>query len=340
MLHDFALQSVFRLRNRRHDMGPSSEKARPPALPHLGVFAVLFAVWCLFFHVVGNSSFGYVHSHSFFGWLTGWYQLTNVAESGDELCPLIPFLVAILLWMKRDVLAAVPKRVWPPGLVLVALGVLLHVAAFLVQQVRISGFAFLLGGVGIMAALWGPRFLRAIAFPWFLLIFALPLDAYTSSATMPLRLLSTTLSAGFCKSILGLKLVIEHGTQVKLPPTLTSPGFNFEVVAACSGIRSASVILLISLVHAYLHLRTPFARVAIVLASVPLAVFGNVVRLIVVFVVGDAFGESVAKTIETRFGFLTYGSALLGVLFLGHLLSPKTRSQNSPPPEAAETASP
>lgn len=337
MLQDSALASVFRPRNRRHDMGPSSDKARPPTLPHLGVFAVLFGAWCLFFHVVGNSSFGYVRSHSFFGWLTGWYQLTNVAESGDELCPLIPFLVVILLWMKREDLAAVPKRVWPPGLILLALGVLLHVGAFLVQQVRISGFAFLVGGAGIMSALWGPRFLRAIAFPWFLLIFALPLDAYTSSATMPLRLLSTTLSAGFCKTVLGLKLVIQNGYRVELPPTPTSKGFQFEVVAACSGIRSASVILLISLVHAYLHLRTTFSRVVIVLASVPLAIVGNVVRLIVVFVVGDAFGESMAKTIETRFGFLTYGSALIGVLFLGYLLSPKTRSAKPATIDSAET---
>ena len=320
-------------------MGPSSENVRSPRFPHLGVFALLFGVWCLFFHVVGNSSFGYVNSPSFFGWLTGWYQLATVGESGDELCPLIPFLVGILVWLKRDDLSAAPKQVWLPGLALVALGVLMHVAAYLVQQVRISGVAFLIGGAGILSALWGPRFLRVIAFPWFLLIFAVPLDAYTNSATFPLRLLSTSLSAGFCKAVLGLNLV-RQGTTVLQPPTATSPGFHFDVVAACSGIRSASVILLISLVHAYLHLRTTASRVIIILASVPLAVFGNVVRLIVVFVVGDAFGETAAKTIETRFGFITYGSALLGVMFLGHLLTPRTRPKEAPPGESAEAATP
>ncbi len=300
-------------------MDLTPDRTRSPAFPNLGVFAVLFGVWCLFFHVVGNSSFGYVHSPSFFGWLTGWYQLATVGESGDELCPLIPFLVALLLWLKRDQLAAAPKQVWLPGLALVALGVLIHVAAYLVQQVRISGLAFLIGGAGFMAALWGPRFLRVIAFPWFLLIFAVPLDAYTNSATFPLRLLSTTISAGFCKAVLGLKLV-QQGTTVLQPATTTSPGFHFDVVAACSGIRSASVILLISLVHGYLHLRTVASRAVLVFAAVPLAVFGNIVRLIVVFVVGDAFGEAAAKTIETRFGFITYASALLGVILIGHFL--------------------
>lgn len=315
-------------------MDSTPDSPNSPAFPNLGVFVFLLGVWCLFFHVVGNSSFGYVHSHSFFGWLTGWYQLATVGESGDELCPLIPFLVALLLWLKRDQLVTSPKQVWLPGLGLVALGVFIHVAAYLVQQVRISGVAFLIGGAGFMSALWGPRFLRVIAFPWFLLIFAVPLDAYTNSATFPLRMLSTTLSAGFCKAILGLKLV-QQGTTVLQPATATSPGFHFDVVAACSGIRSASVILLISLVHGYLHLRTVASRVLLVLAAVPLAVFGNVVRLIVVFIVGDSFGEAAAKTIETRFGFITYGSALLGVILIEQLLRGREKRY-----ETARTSTP
>ena len=298
-------------------------------VPNKAIFAALFGVWCLFFHVVGNSSFGYVNSPSLFGWLTGWYKLSSVVESGDELCPLIPFLSLILLWLQIDQLKQVPKRVWPAGLLLVAAGVVLHVAAFLVQQVRISGFAFLLGGAGLMALIWGPAWLRIVAFPWFLLLFAIPLDAYTNSATFPLRLLSTILSAGFCKTVLGLKL-IRQGTSVSQDATSSAGGFAFDVVAACSGIRSASVVLLISLVYAHLNLRSLLARIVVVMAAVPLAVLGNVVRLIVVFVVGDAFGEAAAKTIETRFGFLTYGSALVGVILLGNLLQRSKKAATAP----------
>ncbi len=312
-------------------MGRPQEFLR--AVPNKALFAALFGVWCLFFHVVGNSSFGYVHSSSLFGWLTGWYKLSSVVESGDELCPLIPFLSLILLGLKLNELKEVPKRVWPAGLVLVAAGVVLHVAAFLVQQVRISGFAFLIGGAGLMAMIWGPAWLRIVAFPWFLLIFAIPLDAYTNSATFPLRLLSTILSAGFCKTVLGLKL-IRQGTAVSQDASASAGGFAFDVVAACSGIRSASVVLVISLVYAHLNLRSLPARIGVVLAAVPLAVLGNVVRLIVVFVVGSAFGESAAKTIETRFGFLTYGSALVGVILLGNLLQ---RSSNKVARPAVDT---
>jgi exosortase len=304
--------------------------------PNTALFVAVFAVWCLFFHVVGNSSFGYVNTPSLFGWLNGWYHLSTIEESGDELCPLIPFLVLLLFWLKRGEMLAVPKRVWLPGLFLVGIGVALHVAAFLVQQVRISGFAFVLGGLGLMALFWGPVFLRVAAFPWSLLVFAIPLDAYTSAATFPLRLLSTTLSAGFCRNVLGLKLV-QQGTSVYQAAAAGAPGFNFDVVAACSGIRSAAVILLIALVHSYLHLRTFRARALVVLAAVPLAVIGNVVRLTIVFIVGDALGESMAKSIETRFGFITYGCALAGVVLLGNLLERKPARPNPPSPTAPDS---
>lgn len=313
-------------------MAPPSDSSRK--LPHWGALLAVFVLWCLFFHVVGNSSFGYVRSPSLFGWLNGWYHLATVGESGDELCPLVPVLALGLMWSRRQTLLEVPKRVWPPGLLLVGAAVAIHVAAFLVQQVRISGFAFLLGGAGLMATIWGPAWLRAIAFPWFLLIFAIPLDAYTSAATFPLRLFSTALSAGFCKSVLGLKL-IRQGTAVFHDASPGSPGFAFDVVAACSGIRSASVILLISLVHAFLYVRNRVAQILVVLAAIPLAVLGNVVRLILVFVVGSALGEGAAKTIETRFGFVTYGCAVVGVILLGRFLQRRL----SPRPTPAATSS-
>ena len=305
------------------------------SLPSKAFVLVTAVAWCSLFHWVGNSTFGYVNSPSMFGWLTGWYQLSSVGESGDELAPFVPFLVLALMYLKRDELMAVPKRPWPPALVLVVGGLAMHAVGFLGQQVRLSVAGFIIGTWGLMGLFWGWTWLRATAFPWLVLFFAIPIAAYTDGLTFHLRLLSTRVSVGICNSLLGLDLM-RLGTTVFHQPEDGVGGFKFDVAAACSGMRSASVVLLLAVVFAFMNFRSVWRRLVMIACSVPFALFGNVIRLVVVFVVGEAFGEKAGKMIETQFGFLTYLGALVALFALGRLLrepgGPGTPPHSSPPP--------
>ena len=309
------------------------------SLPNKAPFAVVFALWAALFHIIGNSSLGDGSSTSMFGWLYGWYYYSSFGESGDELCPLVPAITLVLLYQKRDELTRLAKDLWGPALLLIAAGVLLHVLGYLVQQVRLSAVGFLVGVFVVMGLFWGAAWLKSVLFPWFLLLFGIPVGVYTDSLTYFLRVLSTQMSVGVCNGLLQMKL-IRSGTMVM---HVSSAGaFQFDVAPACSGIRSATVVLLITLVYAYLNYRTLWRRSLIVLMAVPLAVFGNVIRLVVVFIVSDSFGAEAGKMIETKFGFITYLGALIGVYLLGHLLrenrGPKAEAGLSPAtanPEAA-----
>lgn len=285
--------------------------------------------WCVLFHVVGNSTFGYVNSPSMFGWLTGWYQLKSVGETGDELAPFVPFLVLALLYLKREELAAVPKRPWTPALALVLLGLLMHVLGFRGQQVRVSVAGFIVGTWGLMGLFWGLAWLRATIFPWFILFFAIPVAAYMDGLTFHLRLFSTWASVAISNSLLGLNL-LRQGTNVFHVPTSGIGGFQFDVAAACSGMRSASVVLLLAVVYAFINFRSSWRRLLVIGSAVPFALLGNIVRLVVVFVVGEAMGESAGKMIETKFGFLTYLGALAGLFTLGWFLR-EPHTPSSPP---------
>ena len=277
----------------------------------------MFALWVTLFHIIGNSSLGDGNSTSMFGWLNGWYYYSALGESGDELCPLVPFISLVLIYQKREELTRLAKDLWSPALLIIAAGVLLHVLGYLIQQVRISAVGFLVGGFGIMGMLWGVAWLKNLTFPWFLLLFGIPIGSYTDSLTYYLRVLSTQLSVGICNNVLQMKL-IRLGTTVM---HASSAGeFKFDVAPACSGIRSATVVLLLTLIYSYLNYRSLWRRSLMVLLAVPLAVFGNVVRLVVVFIVSDSFGEDAGKTIETKFGFLTYLGALAGIYLVGRLL--------------------
>jgi len=285
------------------------------SLPSKPQCVVLVAAWVALFQFLGNSSFGYASTPSLFSWLVAVYQ----SNPDDSLGYMIPPLILGLLYSRRDQLVPLEKASWGPALILLCLAIAIHVVGYLVQQVRMSLVAFGLGIWALTGLFWGPRWMRATAFPFGLMVFAVPLTAYTDSMTFHLRLLSTSLAAGFCKGVLNLSL-IRDGTVVfhALPGGVR--GFEFEVAPACSGIRSLTVVLLLTLVFGYLQFESSWRRMALVLAAVPLAVLANVVRLVTVFTVGEAWGGAAGKRIETNLGFITFVVALGGVLLLARLL--------------------
>ena len=57
------------------------------------------------------------------------------------------------------------------------------------------------------------------------------------------------------------------------------------------------------------------------LASVPLAILGNVLRITTVIVVGDVYGMKAGVAIEQKLGFLTFLVAIIGIMVLGHFLN-------------------
>lgn len=305
-------------------------------LPFRGPFAVVFAAWTALFHWLGNSGLGYVHTHSALVWVWVWYQLQPKIETGDGVCPLALAAFPMLIYLSRANLLVVPKRAWPPAAVLVALAAPVHVVGFLAQQPRLSLVAFLVGGFGLMGIVWGAAWLRAIAFPWFSLLFAIPIGAYTDGLTFHLRVISTAVSVAVCRMIGGLPLV-RQGTEVQFGGhgLRGGAGFTFDVAPACSGIRSATAVVFITVLYAFLNHRTGWRRLALVLAAPGLAVAGNALRLTIVFIVGDFYGQGPAKSIETNLGFVTYAAALAGVYGLSRLVGDKTPTPIGKPPENA-----
>ena len=76
------------------------------AMPDMPLFLVLLGTWLVFFHLLGNSTFGYVDTASLFGWMNYAYG----SSKDDELGYIIPLIVLGLCYWKRDELLAAPKR--------------------------------------------------------------------------------------------------------------------------------------------------------------------------------------------------------------------------------------
>src|SRR6266536_715414 len=210
-------------------------------LPNKGFFFVLLAAWLALFQFLGNSTFGYLRTSSLLKWMWVVCQpARETAASDDAHVLIIPFLVLALFWWKRKELMAQPIRVWPLGLGIVVLGLFLHIVGYAAQQPKISILALFTGLYGLMGLAWGPAFLRASVFPFFLFIFAVPLGSQADAITFRLRLLVCQLVEFICHYILAIE-VVRSGTTL-----LDQAGqYRYEVEAACSGLRSVISILLL-----------------------------------------------------------------------------------------------
>jgi len=290
-------------------------------MPYKGPFLVLLTVWLLLFHRLGNSTLGYVDTTSLFGWLSYVYRSSVDNEHGF----LMPLVVLGLLWWKRDELLSLPKQPWWPSLILLSLALALHVVGYLVQQTRLSVVAFFAGVYSLMGLMWGFAWLRGTFFPFFLFVFSVPLATLSEPITFPLRLMATTITGWINQGVLGIGVICD-GTRIFDP----NGAYQYEVAAACSGIRSLTAIFALSLIYGFVVFGSIWKRLAMVLAAVPLAVAANVFRLTMIIVASEAFGRASGEHVHASgwLSMLPYVLALGGVFLFGGWL------RKLPPEEA------
>jgi exosortase len=332
--HSFWLSTEGRLVSYYGRFMPSAETVEPsPAqkfqsefracweqIPNKALFFSLLALWALLFHLFGNSTFGYTKTKSLFGWM---YFVYN-SSPDDGHCLLIPFVVLALFWWKRAELMAVPKQPWWPGVILVALGLALHLIGFMAQQGRISIVGLFTGIYGLMGLAWGFAFLRASFFPFFLFAFCIPLGTMADTLTFPLRMMVSWIAAGFSQLVLGID-VIRVGTQL----FDARQTFQYDVAAACSGIRSLTVLVALTTIYGFITFRATWKRLLMIVIALPLAVVGNVIRITGVIITAEAFGEKAGMKFHDYAGFVTFALALICVMALGVWLREDSKLQRA-----------
>jgi len=115
--------------------------------------------------------------------------------------------------------------------------------------------------------------LRAVFFPWAFLLLMIPIPAILlNQVTFPLQLLASKVAA-IVLPLFGVP-ILREGNVINLP------SMALEVAEACSGIRSLMSLITLAIIYGYLMEKRLWARILIALASVPIAVIANSVRII------------------------------------------------------------
>lgn len=300
-------------------------------LPNKGFFFLLLGAWLALFQFFGNSTLGYIDTPSLLKWmyLLGSAHSVNAGETDDNQMLIAPLLVIGLFWWKRKELMSQPMALSSQGLLLVGLGLLLHILGYRVQQPRISIVALFVGIYGLMGLAWGPKFIRACIFPFFLFIFCVPFGTLSQSITVPLQQIVTRIVEviSHCAGI----HVIRQGTQL-----LDSSGrFHYDVAAACAGISSLIVTTMLAIVFGFVVFRAAWKRLLLIALAAPLAVLGNVLRLMIIVIAGKIGGQDWGNEVHenTIMSLLPYAPAILTLLWLGGLLEKKKEPAAERPAE-------
>lgn len=255
--------------------------------------------------------FGAVRGLSAFQWI---YDAWN-GETDYEHGLLFPFvIVGLIVYRFKDLKAAVGSgSAW--GLLPVVLGVFFYVVAFRTFQPRIAmgGLPFILWGSAWF--IWGWGVAKMLIFPLFFFLLAIPLPSF-QQATTHLQLLATSM-AHHGSSLFGVQTYVE-GTKV-LP--LKGTWEPLDIAAGCSGIRSLMALLMISAAWAYIAKMAMWKKVLLFLSAFPLAILGNALRVISIFVIAE-YGD--AKWASTTWhdwsGLLLFYPFSLILLLLIHSL--------------------
>jgi exosortase len=270
-------------------------------------------VWLFQFY--GNSTLGYIKSASLFRWWGGqWLDPRAESEHGW----LILGLSAWLWWRnlqpakgpKAGVESGAPPPADHPGRwALAALlgGLALHAVGFAAQQARVSIVALLIFSWGVLALAGGARWGRAALFPLAFLIFAIPINVLDSVGFW-LRLWVIEASA-LLASIAGID-VLRSGTQLFAP----DGRYNYDVAAACSGVRSLTALSALSLLVGYLSFEGWWRRAFVLFLCLPLVYVGNVARIAAIIFAAQWGGSAWGARAHDIMGYGVFVIVLGGVL--------------------------
>jgi exosortase len=227
---------------------------------------------------------------------------------------LVPLVSGFIVWQRRDILRATPRNPNLWGLVVVAFAGVLELVATLGAELFTARLAFIMSVAGIILYLGGTNWLKALAFPCFLLLFMIPIPQIVyARLTLRLQIVASEL-AEWLISLVGIP-VIRTGNILELPHQ------TLNVVEACSGIRSLLSLSFLSLVYGYFTDKRTWMRWALLGVTIPIAIAANAIRVTLTGLltqVDAMLAEGVYHQVE---GYLVFVIALAALVACHNLIS-------------------
>ncbi len=257
------------------------------------------------------------------------YNMTKLPEW--EHCIMVPFAVLVLIYLDRKKLLGLPVDGTPLGWPLVAVGLMIFWFGYQADVIYFGYISMQILLAGLILVLFGVRWMLAVAFAWMFLVFMWPLLFLDTAVAFPLRLVMSKASNAVL-NLMGIPSILSGTAILSASDSLTNraPGqlFSVDVADPCSGIRSLFALMMVTALYAHFAVKGWCRKWILFLCAAPLAVFGNLCRIIMLTLGTIAMGaEKAIGTLEnpTFFhmmaGYVVFVVALGGMLIIGALLN-------------------
>jgi exosortase len=263
----------------------------PPFIVTLAAFAILFAKpFVLLVH--------------------DWWTLP---EAGHGL-----LLAPVAVWLAwRTGVDANAKANRALGLSLLVAAVLLRAAAGLAAELFTMRASMVLALGALTIYQFGFRQLARWWLPFALICLSIPLpELVTQALALPLQ---------FKASQMGAALLEMRNVPVRLSGNvILLPGRQLFVTEACSGLRSLTALLSMSILLGALMLRMPVSRAVLLSLAIPIAIVVNGIRVFLtgflVYFVSPSLGEGFMHTTEGWLLFIVSMTILVALAWIGGLI--------------------
>ncbi len=185
--------------------------------------------------------------------------------------------------------------------------------------------------IAAYVGLWGTRCARAAAFPLGFLYLAVPLPFFLLDHFIEGLRHGSAAVTYILFQIIGVP-VLRHGYVFVLPHQ------SIEVARECSGIRSSMALLVLVLLCGHWFLRSNIRRVILLVVSIPLLIFKNAVRIVVLTLLAEYVDPSfLAGNLHRDGGVLFFAMTFAIVGLILHLLR-RSESASAGAPSSARAA--
>lgn len=235
-----------------------------------------------------------------------------------------PIVVATGLWLLARQWHLIDQARSPaPTLNVICIFVpllLLYFLSSVTQIIEIQGFLMYGLLITTLYSFVGFKAIRLLAFPLFYLLFAFPPpDTVVAIITQPLKI-------GISKA--AIELLYAAGYPIAgAGVTIQIGQYQLLVAAACSGLNSLISLSAISLFYVYMRHQLDWHYAAfLMLAILPVAIFANLVRVLILILLTYHAGESAAQGFLHNFAGITmFVTALLTIFAFDVVAEPVWR---------------
>lgn len=212
-------------------------------------------------------------------------SISVVQRHGSSHSLFVPLISGYLIWLKLDKIRGIkPHDAIMPGGAMMLAGCVLFYFGRSGTGFSMPVLSFLLIAGGLILVLFGHRVFREVRFPLFFLAAMIPLPTAVYIQIAEWMRETVTWGSVMLLKPFGLPLYRE-GFDIYLPD------IHLYVGHGCSGIRYLLSYFVFSFAYAFRYKQRKKARLVVILASIPLAVAGGVLRLWIMFFTAHYIGS-------------------------------------------------